>query len=137
MSISELSLFPESGGHLQQRRPVMSRIQISQLQRPGEVVRLGSVTCALVAVLQSAEELAQPDVHLQLERSISSSLSDPMGVLEAVQRLPETGQLQVDASDGQVDVACGRTLLALVVERVTSVRESSGMYSSEQREYEF
>jgi hypothetical protein len=126
VSIPQLPLLPQRRRHLQERGPVVPGVEIAQLQGPGQVVRLGGVLGALVGVLQPAEQLRQPDVHLQLQRIVVNRLGDAVGVLEAVQGLVEAGQFQVDGAHGEVDVAGGGALLAFVVQGVTGVCQGSG-----------
>lgn len=78
MSVAQLALLPQSRGHLQQRRPMMTRVQITELQAPREIVRARGVSRALVRVLQPAEELRQADVHLK-ESPSANCQNGPVG----------------------------------------------------------
>lgn len=53
------------------------------------------------------------------------SLGDPMSVLEAVEGLVESGQLQVDGAHGEVDVSGSGVLFAFVVKGVPGVCQRS------------
>ena len=61
--------------------------------------------------------------HLQFQSWILNSLSNFVGVLKGLKRLAEAGQLQVDTADGEVHVARSPTLVTLVVQGVTCVRQ--------------
>lgn len=124
---------------------MVSGVEISQLQGPGQVVSLGGVPSTLVRVLEAAEQLREAHVdlkadlrgagsgerggraflYLELEGWIVNRLGYPVGVLKAVQSLVEARQFQVNRTYGQVDMSSCRTLFTLVVEGVSCICQRS------------
>lgn len=69
LSVAQFALLSQSGGHLQQGRPVVSAVEVTQLQAARQVVRFARVFGALLRVLQSSEQLGQTDVHLHIKKT--------------------------------------------------------------------
>lgn len=118
----EAAEFAQGRRQSYEREPLEFRIEIADMKTFRELKRFRAEGERFLEVLQEAERVAEAAVDLQLERRVVDAAGHLEGQLVVFDGLAEAGVDEVGVAEGEVDVAGGAGLVALVVERVAAVR---------------